>query len=545
MVTRFAFKGIAGKRAIDLIHPRSTIPKRSDPVRYQSYVDKSFKSRVVSLMLLVTFVVAIIATNVAKAEVPSTVSYQGRLTTSTGVPVDDGTYSIAFRIYDDSTGGNLFWEEVKSVSIVGGLFSVQLGETNPLNQNTLAIPNLFLALQIGAGPESSPRTRLNVVPYATLVGTVEGASGGMIIGDLTSTGQVSGSSSFGPGGYFQSYLTAPGSRYGLVGKYMGSEPLNGSGVYGYSRPMDGWGNGGEFEGGRNGVFGYVIPTDNTGGIYSGLRGLASSNTPQQDAMLYGVYGSASNGVDNYGVLGTADGSATSASCKFYGLSGFALGSGQYAVNYGVYALAQDAPENIGLYAKGSTVAGIFDGDVNVYGALHKAGGSFKIDHPLDPANKYLQHSFVESPDMMNIYNGNVTLDADGKATVMMPEWFDALNRDFRYQLTAIGAPGPNLYIAQKMTNNQFSIAGGSGGMEVSWQVTGVRHDAWAEAHRIQVEVPKDPGQVGTYLHPELFGMPESMGETYEMTKQAEEMAKQAEQDRERITAKKPTEAPKK
>jgi hypothetical protein len=94
----------------------------------------------------------------------------------------------------------------------------------------------------------------------------------------------------------------------------------------------------------------------------------------------------------------------------------------------------------------------------------------------------------------------------------LPDWFEALNRDFRYQLTAIGAPGPNLYIAEKVQNNRFQIAGGKPGAEVSWQVTGVRHDAWAETHRIPVEVAKKGTEQGHYLHPELFGRtPEQFG----------------------------------
>jgi hypothetical protein len=95
----------------------------------------------------------------------------------------------------------------------------------------------------------------------------------------------------------------------------------------------------------------------------------------------------------------------------------------------------------------------------VIGNLSKGGGSFKIDHPLDPANKYLYHSFVESPDMMNVYNGNVVLDANGEAVVVLPDWFEALNRDFRYQLTCIGGFAP-VYIAEEIANNQFKIAGG-------------------------------------------------------------------------------------
>ncbi len=126
----------------------------------------------------------------------------------------------------------------------------------------------------------------------------------------------------------------------------------------------------------------------------------------------------------------------------------------------------------GILAAGATGAAFFQGDVTVTGTLSKSGGSFKIDDPLDPANKYLQHSFVESPDMMNVYNGNVTLNASGEAVVELPDYFEALNRDFRYQLTAVGAPGPYLYVAEEIQGNQFRIAGGAPGMKVSWQVTG-------------------------------------------------------------------------
>ena len=144
------------------------------------------------------------------------------------------------------------------------------------------------------------------------------------------------------------------------------------------------------------------------------------------------------------------------------------------------------------------------GNLSVTGAVSKGSGSFKIDHPLDPANKYLSHSFVESPDMMNVYNGNVLLDAKGEAWISLPDYFEALNQDFRYQLTPIGAPGQHiLYIDQEIANNRFKIAGGKPGGKVSWQVTGVRHDAYANAHRIPVEEDKG-NKRGTYLHPELF-----------------------------------------
>jgi hypothetical protein len=151
------------------------------------------------------------------------------------------------------------------------------------------------------------------------------------------------------------------------------------------------------------------------------------------------------------------------------------------------------------------------GNLNVNGTLSKGGGSFKIDHPLDPADKYLSHSFVESPDMMNIYNGVTRLDAKGEAWVSLPEWFEALNSDFRYQLTAIGAPQPNLYIASEISVNRFKIAGGKQGMKVSWQVTGIRQDAYARGHRIRVEEEKPLAERGLYLHPEVFGQPKEKG----------------------------------
>ncbi|HXI93635.1 MAG TPA: hypothetical protein VNO24_26930 [Blastocatellia bacterium] len=160
------------------------------------------------------------------------------------------------------------------------------------------------------------------------------------------------------------------------------------------------------------------------------------------------------------------------------------------------------------------LAGRFDGNVEVTGMLSKGGGSFKIDHPLDPENKYLLHSFVESPDMKNIYDGLASLDNNGEAIVELPEWFGALNRDFRYLLTALGAPMPGLHIAEEISNNRFRISGGMAGMKVSWQVTGIRQDAWANKNRIRVEENKSEKERGHFLHPEAFGQAEERGITF-------------------------------
>lgn len=143
-----------------------------------------------------------------------------------------------------------------------------------------------------------------------------------------------------------------------------------------------------------------------------------------------------------------------------------------------------------------------DGDLEVTGTVAKGGGTFKIDHPLDPENRFLYHSFVESDEMMNVYSGNAVISSDGTAWVDLPEWFEALNADFRYQLTCIGGYAP-VYISKQIEGSRFQIAGGSAGLQVSWQVTAVRNDAWARKNRMQVEVDKPAEQRGILLHPDV------------------------------------------
>jgi hypothetical protein len=237
-----------------------------------------------------------------------------------------------------------------------------------------------------------------------------------------------------------------------------------------------------------------------------------------------------DGVDDgvgYGVSGRSDRSAgvlgkSQSSTGVNGLSD--SGDGVYGGSDYGHGLVGISAYGVGLYSESvrNDYAAVLDGKVKITGNLEKAGGSFKIDHPLDPANKYLCHSFVESPDMKNVYDGVVVLDRKGKAEIELPDWFGTLNKDFRYQLTAIGAPGPNLYIAEEISeattnytsnnkNSRFKIAGGTSGMKVSWQVTGIRKDPWANANRIQVEEEKPDNERGYYLHPDLYRQPEENG----------------------------------
>ncbi len=132
--------------------------------------------------------------------------------------------------------------------------------------------------------------------------------------------------------------------------------------------------------------------------------------------------------------------------------------------------------------------------------------SFQIDHPLDPENKYLNHFCAEGPEPLNVYRGNVTLDAAGQAWVTLPDYFAEINRDSSYQLTPIGEFAP-VFVKQKIAGNRFLVAGGKPGMEVSWRVEAVRNDRFVRTYGAAVELEKPADKRGTYLQPELYGQP--------------------------------------
>jgi hypothetical protein len=305
------------------------------------------------------------------------------------------------------------------------------------------------------------------------------------------------------------------------------------GVYGFTANHNSTGVRGDNGGGGHGVEGISNGTltgvlgSNTGsGI--GVLGVSDTGTAVagDSTKYYGVSGISLNnnstlpggtpcGSNHLGCTGGVVGNS------FNGIPGKTFGvRGESDIGNGVEGIA-DSATGTGIVGSNSAAggqAGFFVGKVEVTGNIHASGTisatggkPFKIDHPQDPENKYLYHTAIESPDMMNMYNGNITLDSNGEAVVKLPEYFQALNKDFRYQLTAVAAPGPNIYIAEKVKGNQFKIAGGTPGMEVSWQVTGVRKDPYAEKHRVPVEEVKPENERGYYLAPEVYGQPEEKG----------------------------------
>ncbi len=322
-----------------------------------------------------------------------------------------------------------------------------------------------------------------------------------IFGYSISADAIKGQTPNGSGAAVRGYNTSgTGTAYGISGS---TSSEDGIAVMGSASNRSGNAMGVKGESLSATGIGVLGNTTSVTGETIGVKGQTVSNSG------IGVYGESSNvSGTTYGVLGESESDDQGAGVRGNGNYVGVWGKGG---RWGLYGKADsgEASDEYSIYGSrpaGTGYAGYFDGNVRVVGSLSKGSGSFKIDHPLDPENKYLSHSFVESPDMMNVYNGTVVLDTEGTALVAMPDWFETLNRDFRYQLTAIGAPGPNLYVAEEMKDNRFRIAGGSPGLKVSWQVTGVRQDPYAEANRIAVEEDKPEEERGTYLHPEAYGL---------------------------------------
>jgi hypothetical protein len=273
---------------------------------------------------------------------------------------------------------------------------------------------------------------------------------------------------------------SPGSPSAAVLGSSGSTTANGPGV---------WGHHYQGSGGAPGVLGDTL---SSAANAAGVSGTISSSADY----AAGVRGENAN-----------------ANCCGFGVVGFSagqgIGIGGYAPNgFGVFGYS---PYNWAAWLDGSVEV---TKDLHVTGTLYKGAGAFRIDNPLDPAHSYLQHSFVESPQMKNVYDGNITTNAKGFATVQLPRWFQALNKDFRYQLTPIGhnAWDARAVVWNEIKDNRFTIRS-EPHVKISWQVTGVRHDPYANAHRIQVVVPKEGSADGKYLHPRLYGQPQSKAET--------------------------------
>jgi len=490
--------------------------------------------------------------------VPRVVKFSGVFQPADGQP-PASMEVVTLSIYADQEGGVPLWQEIQTVAVdTTGRFTVVLGASHPdgLPLEVFASGEArWMSLAFARpGEVERPRVQLTSVPYA-LKAEDAATLGGRPASDFLlaptqsdkarhATSASAGDSSAATA---QSAVTAnliqPGAT-NFMAKYVNSTDVGKSAVFeiggkvgiGTTTPLDG----------------LHVRFTNTNGAFAGLAVQNMGNTALSFSgmLFYDQFGAlaqfqgfnnvtheyrinnvASTGSINF-MLGTSrlkmdatNGTTISGPASVVagavdtGLSVSSTSTDPTSAaidtlddaGYGIFATTDTGTAVFGGSLNvAPSWAGFFDGDVNVTGTLTKAAGAFRIDHPLDPENKYLSHSFVESPDMKNIYDGVAVFDAAGEAIVTLPDWFEALNEDFRYQLTPMGAAFVP-YVAEEIAGNQFKIGGGIPGRKVSWQVTGIRHDAYANAHRIQIEELKPAAAVGTYLHPDAFGQPVEKG----------------------------------
>lgn len=138
---------------------------------------------------------------------------------------------------------------------------------------------------------------------------------------------------------------------------------------------------------------------------------------------------------------------------------------------------------------------------NLNGAI-SAENSIQIDDPTAPSARTLTLPSTVSHDRLVAFSGNATTDGAGRAVVELPAYAESVAGDFRYQLTAIGSFAQAI-VGEEVSGGRFAILTSEPGVKVSWRVEGVRTDAWAMANAHEAVSAKD--QLGTYIHPEIFG----------------------------------------
>ncbi|MEO8286988.1 MAG: S-layer homology domain-containing protein [Chloroflexota bacterium] len=374
--------------------------------------------------------------------------------------------------------------------------NVTRGQMTKFVDNARRLPGIYIDTNSDTLPVFA---RTTFAGRSAVVGA--SASGSGLEGSSASGSGVAGISGSGDGVYgystnYEGVRGETGSNYagvygrntstGAVGPGVRGDSATGPGVYGLGDISAGvWGK-------SVNSYGVRAESVNSIGLYASTTGNGATAIYGTSATGRGVYGTSSSAT-HPGIEGNNLAGGT-------GVSGSASGSGSAIYGFNT--------------AQGG-YAGYFEGNLHVTGACcEAAAGTFMIDDPLDPEHKYLSHSAVESPEMMDIYSGNVTTDASGSATVSMPAYFEALNRDFRYQLTVVGQFAQAVVMSE-INDNSFVIKTDKPSVKVSWQVAGIRHDPYALQNPVAVEQTKSKDSQGKYLYPSAYGQPQSKGIGYE------------------------------
>lgn len=522
--------------------------------------------------LVFSMFTAMLLAQAVSAQTPQAINYQAAIRNSSGAVLASTLVQVRFTVHDGTASGATLYQETNTVTTTAqGILNTTIGSGTPVT-GTMAGINWsaaarFLEVEVntGSGYTSIGNQQMVSVPYA-LYAAQAGNSPWTISGTNIYNNNT---------GYVGINTTTPAAKLHVKGSNeIAREEFNGIGWHSFYNKnlylgyVGTWTDTASLDFGTSGSgqdvnivtaaspkltvknngkvgIGTTTPssmfftqitglgTYGTGPIYqgtlmvTGAGGTAAASGIYSEGGWRGVTGrnkGVAGGVDAIGVLGLVD-SSTSYT-NGIGVKGDVSAAGPS--NYGVYGVATNGTSgNYGVY--GSCITGASNYAAYFNNKIYATSASssikaFKIDHPLDPTNKYLYHSSVESNDMMNIYNGNVTTSATGEATITLPNYFAALNKDFKYQLTCIGTFAQAI-VAEEISGTTFKIKTDKPNVKVSWQVAGVRQDPAANYYRIENEVEKPANEKGFYLVPEAYGKGPEMNFAYPRTSNADNSQK--------------------
>lgn len=362
-------------------------------------------------------------------------------------------------------------------------------------------------------------------------------TGGLNYGVWGQSNSVSGKGVFGVAS------SGSGTNYGVYGQ---SSSATGVGVFGSGNE------GVKGTGIANGLFGTGTGTFGVGAYGIGtLYGVVGESTTGTGVNATGNVAVAGFGSQT-GVLGQAANrgmSGTATGTHGIGVAGFGSDGGQS--NGGYFRTFSSGTNSAGIFAEAAlasgTTYGVWGQNVStsgygtigiatatsgttygIYGRTTSTAGwavyadgkfgasgtkSFRIDHPLDPENKYLLHYSAESPMPQNFYVGNVVTDSKGYGWVELPDYFEEINTNFKYQLTVVDGENTDDFVmakvALKIKNGRFLVRTNAPNVEVSWRVDADRNDLWARNNMPKEVEEKVGSEIGKYQYPEFYGQPAS------------------------------------